>query len=90
MMEELTNAYLEAIVKALQGSFVPVKAFNELVNRVDGLGLIIDVALLAIIITNVVWFIQYKKLAKRIFTLEEKEPDWSNIKGFSSNPEDRS
>lgn len=72
MMEELTNAYLEAIVKALQGSFVPVKAFNELVDKVDGLGLIIDVALLAIIITNVVWFIQYKKLAKRIFTLEDR------------------
>ena len=72
MMEELTNAYLEAIVKALQGSFVPVKPFNELVDRVDGLGMIIDVALLAIIITNVVWFIQYKKLAKRIFTLEDR------------------
>lgn len=73
MIDQLTNAYLEAIVKALQGSFVPVKAFNELVNRVDGLAMIIDVVILAVIVTNVVLFMKLKKLNKRLTALDHKE-----------------
>lgn len=73
MIDQLTNAYLEAIVKALQGSFVPVKAFNELVNRVDGLSMIIDVVILAVIVTNVVLFMKLKKINKRLTALDHKE-----------------
>ena len=73
MIDQLTNAYLEAIVKALQGSFVPVKAFNELANRVDGLAMIIDVVILAVIVTNVVLFMKLNKLNKRLTALDHKE-----------------
>lgn len=64
-MEDLTNAYLEAIASALSKAFVPLKDFKALQSQVSNLGTEFILVTAVFIVVLIVMWIRINKLKRQ-------------------------